>query len=52
MTRSRSRGGSGLPPIAALGAVFALTGFGPFRFTRIVAPRLGRTQALGLESDS
>ena len=38
--------------IAAFGAVFALTDFGPFRFTRIVLRRLGRTQAIGLESDS
>ncbi len=38
--------------IAVLGAVFALTGFGPFRFTRIVLTRLGRTRATGLESDS
>ena len=40
------------PAIAALIAVFALTDFGPFRFTRIVLRLLGRTQALGLESDS
>ena len=33
-------------------ALFALTGFGPFRFTRRAFHRLGRTQALGLESDS
>ncbi len=33
--------------LAAFAAVFALTGLGPFRSTRIVAPRLGRTQALG-----
>ena len=38
--------------IAALGGVFALTDFGPFRFTRIVLRRLGRTQAIGLESNS
>ena len=38
--------------IAAFAAVFALTDFGPFRSTRIVLQRLGRTQAIGLESDS
>ena len=38
--------------IALVAAVFALTGFGPFRFTRIVLTRLGRTQATELESDS
>ena len=38
--------------IAAFGALFALTNFGTFRFTRIVLWLLGRTQALGLESDS
>jgi hypothetical protein len=38
--------------IAAFTAVFALTGFGPFRSTRIVLQRLGRTQAIGLESES
>jgi len=38
--------------IAALVAVFTLTDFGIFRFTRIVLRRLGRTQALGLESIS
>ena len=38
--------------IAAFMAVFALTDFGPFRSTRIVLQRLGRTQAIGLESDS
>jgi hypothetical protein len=37
--------------IAVLAAVFALTDLGPFRFTRIVLRRLGRTQAIGLESD-
>ena len=37
---------------AFLMAVFALTDLGIFRFTRIVFKRLGRTQALGLESDS
>jgi hypothetical protein len=36
---------------AVLAAVFALTDFAIFRFTRIVLRRLGRTQALGLESD-
>ena len=36
--------------IAVLIAGFALTDFGLFRFTRIVVPRLGRTQAVGLES--
>lgn len=38
--------------IAALGVVFALTGRLDLRSTRSVVPRLGRTQALGLESDS
>ena len=38
--------------IAAIAVAFALTGIGPFRSTRIVVPRLGRTQAIGLESDS
>ena len=38
--------------IAAFIAVFTLTGFAPFRSTRIVVGRLGRTQATGLESDS
>ena len=38
--------------IAVMVAVFALTDFGPFRFTRIVVRRLGRTQAIGLESES
>ncbi len=38
--------------IAGLLAVFTLTGFAVFRFTRIVLQRLGRTQALGLESES
>jgi len=38
--------------ISALIVVFALTGFGPFRFTRSVYTGLGRTQALGLELDS
>jgi uncharacterized membrane protein YfhO len=33
-------------------AVFALTGFRPFRSTRIIALGLGRTQATELESDS
>ena len=33
--------------IATLAAVFALTDFGPFRFTRIVFRRLGRTQPSG-----
>ena len=37
--------------VSALIVVFALTGFGPFRFTRSVFTRLGRTQALGLESN-
>ena len=35
---------------AAAVIVFALTGFRPFRSTRIVAQGLGRTQAVGLES--
>jgi Bacterial membrane protein YfhO len=35
---------------AVFGAVFALTDFGSFRFTRIVDTRLGRIQAVGLES--
>lgn len=38
--------------IATFGAVFALTNFGVFRFTRIVNSWLGRTQAIGLESES
>jgi hypothetical protein len=38
--------------IAALATVFTLTGFGLFRFTRIVVHRLGRIQAVGLESDA
>jgi hypothetical protein len=38
--------------IGAFLTVFGLTGFAIFRFTRIVLQRLGRTQALGLESDS
>jgi hypothetical protein len=38
--------------IAGFLTVFALTGFGVFRFTRIVLQWLGRTQALGLESES
>jgi hypothetical protein len=33
-------------------AIFALTGFCPFRSTRIIALGLGRTQAAELESDS
>ena len=37
---------------AALGIVFALTGILDLRSTRSVVPRLGWTQALGLESDS
>ena len=37
---------------AAAAIVFALTGFSPFRSTRIVAQGLGRTQAVGLESMS
>ncbi len=37
---------------AAAAIVFALTGFSPFRSTRIVAQGLGRTQAIGLESIS
>ena len=37
---------------AASAIVFALTGFPPFRSTRIVAQGLGRTQAVGLESIS
>jgi hypothetical protein len=43
---------SWLSVIAGSAVVFTLTGFGPFRFTRIVLTRLGRTQATGLESDS
>ena len=35
---------------AAAAIVFALTGFSPFRSTRIVAQGLGRTRAIGLES--
>jgi len=35
---------------AAAAIVFTLTGFSPFRSTRIVAQGLGRTQAIGLES--
>jgi hypothetical protein len=38
--------------ISSLAAVFALTGFGPFRSTRIIAEGLGRTQAIELESES
>ena len=39
--------------ISALTAtVFALTGFCPFRSTRIIALGLGRSQAIELESDS
>jgi hypothetical protein len=39
--------------LSALAAsVFALTGFCPFRSTRIIAVGLGRTQAAELESDS
>jgi hypothetical protein len=38
--------------IAVLIVVFALTDFAIFRFTRIVLQRLGRSQALGLESES
>jgi hypothetical protein len=38
--------------IAGLLTVFALTGSAIFRFTRIVLQRLGRSQALGLESES
>jgi hypothetical protein len=38
--------------IAGLIAVFTLTDFGIFRFTRIVGTWLGRTQAVGLESNS
>ena len=37
---------------AAATIVFTLTGFSPFRSTRIVAQGLGRTQAVGLESIS
>ncbi len=37
---------------AAIALVFALTGSLEFRSTRSVVPRLGRTQAFGLESDS
>ena len=37
---------------ALAAAVFALTGFCPFRSTRIIALGLGRTQAVELESDS
>ncbi len=37
---------------AAIALVFALTGSLTFRSTRNVVPRLGRTQAFGLESDS
>ena len=36
---------------ALAAAVFALTGFRPFRSTRIIAVGLGRTQAVELESD-
>src|SRR5262249_54179364 len=36
--------------ISSLAAVFALTGFCPFRSTRIIALGLGRTQAAELES--
>ena len=38
--------------LAGLCVVFALTGSLRFRSTRSVVPRLGRTQAFGLESDS
>jgi hypothetical protein len=38
--------------IAGLMAVFTLTGSGIFRSTRIVLQRLGRSQAIGLESES
>ena len=38
--------------IAGLVVVFGLTGSLGFRSTRSVVPRLGRTQAFGLESDS
>jgi hypothetical protein len=37
---------------ALAAAIFALTGFYPFRSTRIIALGLGRTQASELESDS
>jgi hypothetical protein len=38
--------------ISALAGVFALTGFRPFRSTRIITLGLGRTQAAELESES
>jgi hypothetical protein len=43
---------AGAASISALAAVFALTGFRPFRSTRIIAVGLGRTQAVELESES
>jgi hypothetical protein len=44
------RAAVGISAFAGAVAVFALTGFRPFRSTRIMGRRLGRTQAAGLKS--